>query len=207
MVDFLLSSLLVYQYWLIFGVMYLASFGFPLPATALMVAGGAFIAQGYFSLSSLFFLGTLGCILGDTTGYLVSYFYGKDIFHRIGFSKILNSRQFTSFEPVFIRRSIVSVFITRFLVTGLGPSVNILAGITKMKPSHFIVTDIVGECIYIALGITIGYSFSSQWESILEILESFSSMLMTLTLLLLVAYFLWKQRQKWINNTYLWEEW
>lgn len=201
MIDFLLSSFLVYQYWLLFFVMYFASFGFPLPATALLVAGWAFYAQGYFPLSSLFIAGSLGCILWDNTGYFLSYHYWKWIFQRLWLSKILNSRQFTSFEPIFIKRSIFSVFITRFLITGLGPSVNILAWITKMKPSHFIISDIIGEMIYITLGIGIGYSFSSQWESILQIIESFSSMLLTFTLLLLIAYFLWKHRHRGVHSS------
>lgn len=196
MLDFFLSLFLVYQYWLLFGVMYIASIGFPIPATALMIAGWAFFAQGYFNLSLLFFSGTIGCILGDISGYGLSYIYGKGIFRRLGLSKILNSSQFTSFKPIFIRRNIFSVFITRFLITGLGPSVNILAGITKMKSLTFIVIDIVGESIYIILNITIGYTFSSQWQSILEILESFSTMLMTLCLLGIFLYIYRKHQLK-----------
>ncbi len=73
---------------------------------------------------------------------------------------------------------------------------NILAGITKMKSLTFIMIDIVGESIYIILNITIGYTFSSQWQSILEILESFSTMLMALCLLGIFLYIYWKHQFK-----------
>ncbi len=54
MLDFLLSSLLVWKYALLFGVVSFAAFGFPIPATALVVAAGAFAAQGYFDVFPVF---------------------------------------------------------------------------------------------------------------------------------------------------------
>jgi membrane protein DedA with SNARE-associated domain len=45
MLNYLLTSFLVYQYWLFFAVTLVASIGFPLPATALILAGGAFFAE------------------------------------------------------------------------------------------------------------------------------------------------------------------
>lgn len=196
MIDFFLSSFLIYHYWLFFFVMFFASFGFPLPATALVIAGWAFIEQWYFDIWLLFLSWTLGCILWDIFGYWVSYLYGKDIFYRIWLRKILESPQASTFEPIFIRRNISSVFITRFLITWLWPSVNILAGITKMNPASFIMTDIAGEIIYIALILTLGYSFSSQWESILDILESFWIALSTMSLIGIFIYLFWKHSHK-----------
>lgn len=194
MLDFILSIFLVYQYWLFFGVMYIASFWFPVPATALIIAWWAFYAQWYFDISLLLFSGTLWCVLWDVSGYWLSYHYGRDIFRHLGLRKILDSSQFSTFEPVFIRRNILSVFFTRFLITGLGPSVNILAGLTKMRPLYFIVTDIIGESIYLILNIIIGYSFSSQWQSILEILESFSTILLTLCLIMISFFIFWRHQ-------------
>lgn len=55
MLSFFLSYLLIYKYTVLFFVIAFASFGFPLPATALLVATGAFVAQGYLSVYALFF--------------------------------------------------------------------------------------------------------------------------------------------------------
>lgn len=55
MLTFLLSYLLVYKYTILFCVITGASFGIPLPATALIMAAGAFAAQGYLSFSDIFF--------------------------------------------------------------------------------------------------------------------------------------------------------
>lgn len=54
MLSFLLSYLLVYKYTVLFLVIVSASFGVPIPATALIIAAGAFSAQGYLDFSSIF---------------------------------------------------------------------------------------------------------------------------------------------------------
>jgi membrane protein DedA with SNARE-associated domain len=63
-----------------------------------------------------------------------------------------------------------------------------------MKPLHFILADIVGVSLYVIIFLSIGYSFSSEWESIIEVLESFSTMIVTLGVLSALLYFLWKQQ-------------
>jgi membrane-associated protein len=196
MLNYLLTSFLVYQYWLFFAVTLVASIGFPLPATALILAGGAFFAEWYFDIGLLFLAGFCGCLLGDITGYTLARKYGKDIFARIGLKKILESDQFRTLEPYFLAHSRFSVFITRFLITGLGPSVNIFAGIARMRFSQFLLVDILGEVIYVALYLVIGYSFGSEWESIIEIIESFGTILVTLCLIGILFFLLKRYRKK-----------
>lgn len=129
-------------------------------------------------------------------GYGISFRYGEAIFVRIGLRRVLHSSQFQDFIPSFEKNAFLSVFITRFLITGLGPATNILAGITHMKPVRFIMSDILGEVLYIMLYIVIGYSFGSQWESIVNLIESFGTMLMSIVLIAIVLYFLWKYSGK-----------
>lgn len=206
MVDILLSSFLVYWYWLLFGICILAAFGFPLPATALLIAGWALSVQGYFDIMYLFFAGFAGCMIGDMLGYELSYRYGKWVFVRMGFGRFIDiEKLLTKHGPGFIKRSILSVFISRWAVTALWPSVNIIAWLTKMGPMRFIFTDIVGEILYVTIYITIGYSFGTQWEEILDIIESFSSMILSLVLLGVGSYFFWRYSQKKENEMLLWE--
>lgn len=195
--DILLASFLVYQYWLLLGICILAAFGLPLPATALLIAGWALYAQGYFDIFWLFLSGFMGCIIGDIITYGLSYRYGKWIFKRIGFGRFIDIDMLLHrIGPGFIKRSILSVFLSRWAVTALWPSVNIIAWLTKMAPLRFIFTDIAGEILYIGIYVTIGYSFGSQWEEILDIIQSFSSMILSLVLLGIGIYFFWKFYKK-----------
>ncbi len=207
MVDILLSSFLVYQYWLLFWVCILAAFWFPLPATAILLAGGALYAQGYFDIVYLFFAGFSGSILGDLFGYGLSSLYGKSIFVRLRFTQWIHiDGVLERHGPSFIKHSILFVFLSRWLVTWLWPGVNILAWLTKMRPSRFIFVDIIGEFLYIAIYILIGYSFWSEWEVIVDIIESFSFMIVSAVLLGIGLYFFWKQRKRKNTETLFFEE-
>lgn len=72
MLDFFLSSLLVWNYALLFLVVSFASFGFPLPATALLMASGAFSAQGYFEMDAILLSALAAAVIGDHAGYFAS---------------------------------------------------------------------------------------------------------------------------------------
>lgn len=197
MLDYVLSLLLVYQYWLIFTITILAAFGIPLPATAVLIAGGAFYTQGYFNITYLLLAGFIGCISGDLLAYGISYTYGKDILIRMGLWKIINIDKFVDEHGVsFMKKSVLSVFLTRWLLTGFWPSINLLAGIMKMSPIKFFLVDITGEALYMAIAISIGYSFGTEWESILDIIESFSTMIVSFLLLIFGIYFFWKMNVK-----------
>jgi membrane-associated protein len=197
MVDILLSSFLVYQYWLLFTVAIFAAFGFPLPATAILIAGGALYSQGYFDMVYLLMAGFMGCVAGDLLGYGLSYIYGKDIFKNIGLGRFIDlDKLIHTYGKSFTRHGVFWVFISRWLITGLWPTVNIIAWLTKMRPLFFSLTDIVGEAIYVLSCVAIGYSFGTQWEAILDIFESFSSMILSLTLLLVTLSFFWRHYKK-----------
>lgn len=180
MLELFLSYFLEYQYILFFGVTFFAAFWFPLPATALIIAGGAFCAQGYFDLYWIALSGVGGSILGDLTGYLLSYRYGEKIFRTLWLGQILDSRQFWSFRPFFQKYSRLSVFLSRFLITGIGPTVNILAWLTHMRRREYIPIDIIGEMIYISGYMYLGYTLGTQWESILTVVESFSTLILSI---------------------------
>ncbi|EKD30348.1 MAG: hypothetical protein ACD_78C00083G0003 [uncultured bacterium (gcode 4)] len=194
MLSFFLSSLLIYKYAILFLVIFIASFGFPIPATALLIAAGAFAAQGYFDVYTIFFYGFFASILGDIAGYFVSLRYGRDILIRIGFKSLLASQKFQTLEILFSRHSALTIFSSRFLTTSLGPTVNILAGITKIPYRKFLFYDITGELIYITLFSGLGYIFSDQWEAISAISGDTTAILVLAIILLVLFTIVWRAK-------------
>jgi membrane protein DedA with SNARE-associated domain len=65
-----------------------------------------------------------------------------------------------------------------------------------MRFSQFLFVDILGEAIYVTLYLVIGYSFGSEWESIIEIIESFGAILVTLCLIGILVFLLRRYRKK-----------
>ncbi|MBP9811871.1 VTT domain-containing protein, partial [Candidatus Gracilibacteria bacterium] len=132
MLETLLSLVLIYTYPLIFIVGFLASFGIPLPATALFIASGAFVGAGYMEGYILFMIGWSACVLGDITGYSLMKRYGKGVWKTLGFNR------FVAIETIEKKygghmetRGFLLIFTSRFLFTAIGSSVNILAGFMK----------------------------------------------------------------------------
>ncbi|MFA6090148.1 MAG: DedA family protein [Candidatus Gracilibacteria bacterium] len=186
MLDLFLSYLLVYKYTVLFCVIAAASFGLPLPATALLIAAGAFAAQGYLNFGDILLYGLFASILGDMLGYIISLRFGKDIFIQIGLKQIFLSQRFVLIENIFIKHSASTIFSSRFLATNLGPIVNILAGLTKINYKKFLFYDVFGELFYVILYSGLGFVFSSQWETISQISGDITSIIILVVILIIL---------------------
>lgn len=184
MFSFFLSYLLTYTYLALFVVIVLASFGMPLPSTVLLIAAGAFAAQGYLDFYSILAFGFFASTIGDTMGYFVSRRYGRNILMRIGFGPLLVSPKFRSMEAFFAGHSNSAIFWSRFLVTSLGPMINILSGLAKISYKKFLFYDILGEILYVIIFSGLGYIFGDQWEVISQISGDVTTILVLLVLIL-----------------------
>jgi len=151
MLSFFLSYLLIYKYAVLFVVITTASIGFPIPATALLMASGAFAAQGYFDLPSILIYGFFASIIGNVIGYFISFHYGRDILIRIGFKRMFASAKFRAIEHLFAHHSSSTIFLSRFIATGIGPVVNILSGLAKINYKVFFFYNILGGILYVII--------------------------------------------------------
>ena len=67
--DYLLLSLVQYGLPILFGVVLMASAGFPLPATLLLLTAGAFVEEGDLSLWWVVGVSAGAAVVGDHIGY------------------------------------------------------------------------------------------------------------------------------------------
>mgnify|MGYP002775998911 FL=1 len=196
MLDTLLSYLLIYQYTLLFFVVFFASFGFPIPASALIMAVGAFAVDGYFDLSTSFFVVFVWVLAGDFLGYMLARIFGKGLFIRLWMGSIFETKQFHTFEPFFQNHAFFSIFFSRFLLTIIGPAINILSGIAHIPLFRFLIADISGEILYVLLYGGIGYVFWNEWEYMLSILQNLSAFLFSCFAFFFLLVFFWKLQKK-----------
>lgn len=83
------------------------------------MAAGAFASQGYFGIVEILAYSFVACVLGDVVSYGISYRYGRRVFERMGFRKILESAKFAALEELFSKHSTSAIFTSRFLATSL----------------------------------------------------------------------------------------
>jgi membrane protein DedA with SNARE-associated domain len=167
--DQVLAALLVYGLPVLFGVIMVCSAGAPFPVSLVLVAAGSFVQQGEMKLWSVILVGSLAAILGDHIGYVVARWGGRNLIARLGRTlgveeKIDQAEAFTN------RWSGAGVFLSRWLVTALGPWVNVTSGIAHYPWRRFLLWDALGEVLWVILYVTLGYIFSDRVQDLAEIL-------------------------------------
>jgi membrane protein DedA with SNARE-associated domain len=185
----LLSFILLYKYQALFGIAFLAALALPLPASSTLAAAGAFASQGYMNIYTVFVVAFLGNLAADATGYFIARIYGKRLLRKIGFGRLLDGEHYHDLEDYLKHFSSSLIFLSRFL-TQVGPTVNILAGLTEVSYRKFFIVDIVGELTYVSVYLLVGYVLGNEWENNIGFLAE--AALVIISLGLLVSYIQWK---------------
>ncbi len=191
-----LSFLLLYKYIGLFVVTLLAALALPLPSSSILAAAGAFSAQGYFSITTVLLVAFIGNITGDALGYFISRFYGTSFLKKIGLEKALASRLYKTLTGYMEHFSYSLIFFSRFL-TGVGPLVNVLSGMTGVKYRTFFGVSILGEIAYVLTYGLVGYYLGSEWENNLGFLFQATSVIIIFGVTLsLIQYGVFKRMKK-----------
>ncbi len=190
-IQAILPFLLLYKYWALFGITFIAAFFLPIPPGTLIMASAAFAYQGYFNIWLVLVVATLGNIAGDNTGYWLARYYGRPILNKIGFRKVLASDRYKRIEARIVRRPGFIIFISRFEVfTNL--AVNLIAGLGKVRYRTFLFYEILGEVFQVGVYGTIGYIFGSNWQA----LSSIIGRTLLILILLCVGVFIIVRKQR-----------
>jgi membrane protein DedA with SNARE-associated domain len=186
--DQILSALVAYGTPLLFVVVLIASVGAPLPVSLMLVACGSFAKQGEMHLSTVMLAASGAAILGDQIGYGFSRWAGRRLVKRVA-RRVGGEEKFHKAEALSKKWGGAGVFFSRWLVTELGPWINVTSGITKYPWRHFLLWDVLGETLWVVLYVLLGYFFSDRVQFIVQILGNLAWAILAL----LVAAFLgWK---------------
>lgn len=150
--NFLLTSTLVYGYPLIFLLVVGSELGIPLPVSTILMAAGSFSINGVFNIYALIAVGALTSIVGDLCGYWI----GK----RFGYKFKLREIKINS----------LSVFLSRWLLLPLGVPINLISGLTNFSFSKFATMVVIGETLWATIYVYLGYLFGANWQSIANLI-------------------------------------
>jgi membrane protein DedA with SNARE-associated domain len=167
--DQLLADLLLYGVPLLFAVIAIAAVGVPFPVSLTLVAAGSFAKQGEMRLLSVIVVGSLAAILGDQIGYAVSRWGGRPLVDRIT-RRLGGAEKIKKAEALSRKWGGPGIFFSRWLVTELGPWINVTSGIAAYPWRRFIIWDVLGEVLWVVLYVMVGYIFSDRVQYIAEIL-------------------------------------
>ena len=178
MSDFLLTQVINYGAPLFGLILFLAALGFPLPASLLLIAAGAFSQQGFLDWGSIAVFGFLGAVFGDAVSFGMGFYAKNWVSRRFGGSPTWNNAR-DSFES----RAVMAVYLTRFLITALAVPTNLIAGGSGIRFRRFLLYDSLGELTWVILYGGLGYLFGSQWELVSDFISNFGGLILGLVVL------------------------
>ena len=188
MSEFLLTQIINYGAPILGLIVFIGAVGAPLPGTLIVVAVGAFCRQGFLSWPITGLIAFSCVVLGDGLSYSMGYYARESILRRFG-----ASQQWAQAEKSFQNWGGMSIFLTRFLITGIAVPVNLLAGTGSFPFKRFLIYDVLGEAIWIFGYGSLGYLFGTQWEVVSDFISNFGGLM--LGLVVLVAGFLLAMRR------------
>ena len=167
--DQVLAALLVYGLPVLFGAIFICSAGFPFPVSLVLVAAGSFAQQGEMKLWQVIAVATVSAVLADNAEYSLARWGGRRLIDRIsrrigGEARIQQAESFTR------RWSGAGIFLSRWLVAALGPWVNLTSGIAAYPWQRFLFWDLLGQLLWVAIYVIMGYVFSDRVQAMVEVL-------------------------------------
>jgi membrane protein DedA with SNARE-associated domain len=167
--DQLLGALSQYGLPVLFGVIVIAAAGIPLPISMMLVAAGSFVELGEMKLWQVIVVASAGAVLGDQIGYALGRWGSHHVVPRIkhrknGAAKIAQAEAFTK------RWGAAGIFFSRWLITPLGPWLNLTSGMAGYPWVRFFVWDVLGEVLWVVLYVMLGKLFSDRVQALVEIL-------------------------------------
>lgn len=178
MSEWLLTQIINYGAPILGAAVFLSALGTPFPATLLVIAAGAFSRQGFLSWPTTALIALTSVVLGDCLSYAMGHYLREPVLRRFQ-----GSERWTQAENAFQRWGGMSIFLTRFLITGIATPVNLIAGTSNFPFRRFLLYDMIGEAIWIFGYGGLGYLFGPQWETVGTFLSNISGLLLGLLIL------------------------
>ncbi len=165
MTDALFALVPQYGSWIVFAVTFLSCLALPIPASLVMLAAGAFVASGDLSGPMVLAGALMGAILGDQLGFLVGRIGGRRLLARLS-RRPKMAVWLGRAEARLVTRAGRTVFLSRWLVSALGPYVNLAAGTAHVGWRRFSLAATLGEIVWVGLYVGLGIVFASHLDAV-----------------------------------------
>ncbi len=193
--DYVLLGLVQYGLPILVAVIVTAAIGVPLPATLLLLTAGAFVEQGQLNLWWVLGLATAAAVAGDHIGYGIGRWGSQPLIARLsrwagGADRIEQAEQSAR------RWGGIGIFLSRWLLTPIGPVVNLTSGIARYPVIAFFCFDLAGELLWVVAYVTLGRLFSDQVQNLSSMIGNLSWVLVGIIAMAVMAWLLLRQNRR-----------
>lgn len=161
MTDWMISALADYGVILLFLTTFFSCLAVPVPASLMMLTGGAFVATGDLPMVSSVLSALCGAVAGDFAGYQIAS-RGRSKLQRFMTRSPKRTSVMSRADDFLTNWGGIGIFLSRWLFSPLGPYMNFASGVAAVPVWKFAAFGILGECVWVSLYVGLGYAFADN---------------------------------------------
>lgn len=169
----------------------LEGFGVPTPGQTAIVLAAGYAAHGRLSVAGVAITAFLAAVIGDSIGYLIGRYGGRQLVLRHGRRVRLGPDRFARLEAVMRRHGPKLVAAARF-VDGLRQFNGVVAGTTGMPWRRFVTYNALGAAAWVGLWTAAGYLAGDHLRALVVDLHRFQWYLIAAAIALTLTYIGWR---------------
>jgi membrane protein DedA with SNARE-associated domain len=147
------------------GLLFVEDFGIPVPGETMLIAASLYAGAGHLNIWLVAIVGFAAAVLGDNVGYLIGRSGGRDLVLKFGKVVFVTPDRLDRAEAFFERHGGKIVSIARF-IEGLRQLNGIIAGIVEMPWRRFVLFNMLGAAVWVALWCSLGFLAGDHVEVI-----------------------------------------
>lgn len=172
MLAFIQDFMAQFAYAGLVGVLLAAGMGLPLPEDIPLMVGGLLSAQGVTNVYLVFGLAYVSILVGDFMIFSMGRRLGPKALQKPWAAKVLTPRRQEQLNQHFRKHGPLTIVVARHMA-GLRAPAFLMAGVARMSPLKFILSDAFGACLSVPLFIFVGYKFGENLEEILQRIKQY----------------------------------
>lgn len=187
MVGLVSSYIEHFTYVGLFVVLLLCGLGLPIPEDIALLAGGYLVHRGTTRYPLTILVSFLGVVAGDNSLFFLGRHFGTGLVRYFGLERPGRRLQIERIQVFMQRHGHRAILYARFLA-GLRALIYLTAGSFGVRPTVFLLYDLIGALISVPIVVTLGYVFGAQLESVVKYLGGFERMIIVVLVLCVAIY-------------------
>jgi len=194
-VSGLFHFLVRHGYLFLFAAVLVEQAGLPVPAVPVLLAMGALVGMGRFSLTTSIAVAVAACLIADIAWYYLGRRYGSSILRLVCRITLEPDSCVRRTENLFAREGSRALLYAKF-VPGLSTVAPPVAGLARLSLGRFLLWDFAGSLIWVSTSLLLGYVFSRQLEEVVEATRVLGARVIAAVVGGLALYVIWKVDQR-----------
>ncbi|MDF2142788.1 VTT domain-containing protein [Paenirhodobacter sp. CAU 1674] len=186
--DWVLAQLPLYGPWLLGMTTFLSCLALPVPASLMMIASGAFVATGDLSLPAIGGAAFAGAVSGDQAGFWL----GRRAGRLLPAPDSRKGKLISAALAQLARKGAVTVFLSRWLFSALGPWVNLAAGASGFRHPRFTLAGVLGEAVWVGAYVGLGIAFGANLQAAADLASNALGLMAAGAMAVALGWWLWR---------------